>query len=45
MQCQWLYNPVIKITAIGNVIETLGNVTKTLKVPHTIIVTVCYYIS
>ena len=28
MSCQWLYNPIVEITAIGNVIEMLGNVIK-----------------
>ena len=40
-------NPIIEITAIGigYVIEPLGNVIKTLKIPPTITVSVCYYIS
>ena len=33
----------MKITAIGYVIETLGNITKTLKIPPTITAVVCYY--
>ena len=28
---QWLYNPIIEISTIGYIIETLGNVIKTLK--------------
>ena len=31
MPYQWLYNPIIKISTIGYVIETLGNVIKMLK--------------
>ena len=45
MPCDWLYNPIIKINAIGNVIETLGNIIKTLKISPTITISVCYYIS
>ena len=44
MPCEWLYNPIIEITALENVIETLGNVIKTLKIPPRITVSVCYYI-
>ena len=36
---------MIEITAIGYVIEMLGNVVKMLKIPPTITVSVCYYIS
>ena len=45
MPYQWLYNPIIEITAIGNIIETLGNIIKMLKISPTITVSVCYYIS
>ena len=31
MPYQWLYNPIIKIPAIGCMIEVFGNVIKTLK--------------
>ena len=31
MPYQWLYNPIIKISTIEYVIETLGNVIKMLK--------------
>ena len=44
MPCEWLYNLIIEITALENVIETLGNVIKALKIPPTITVSVCYYI-
>ena len=40
-----LYNPITKISTIGYVIETLGNIIKTLKLPPTITVSVCYYTS
>ena len=36
---------VIEITAIGIIIEMLGCIIKTLKIPPTINVSVCYYIS
>ena len=39
-QYQWLYNPIIEITAIGYVIETLENIIKILKIPPTITVTI-----
>ena len=42
---QWLYNSIIEISTIGYIIEMLGNVIKTLKIPPTITVSVCYYIS
>ena len=45
MRYQWLYNPIIEITAIGYIIEMLGNIIETLKIPPTITVSVCYYIS
>ena len=45
MPCEWLYNPIIEITAIGYIIEMLGNVIKMLKMPPTITVSACYYIS
>ena len=44
MPCEWLYNPIIEINAIGYVIA-LGNIIKTLKIPPTITVNACYYIS
>ena len=28
---EWLYNPIIEMNAIGNIIETLGNIIKMLK--------------
>ena len=31
MPCQWLYNPIFEITAVGNIIEMLGNIIKMLK--------------
>ena len=43
MPFQWLYNPIIERTAIGYVIETLGNVIEILKIPTTITVSVCCY--
>ena len=43
MPYQWLYNPIIEISTIGYIIETLENVIKTLKIPPTITVSVCYY--
>ena len=43
MPCQWLYDPIIEITAIGYVIETSGDVLKMLIIPP--IISVCYYIS
>ena len=45
MPCEWLYNPIIEITAVENIIEMLGNVIKTLKMLPTNTVSVCYYIS
>ena len=45
MPCEWLYNAIIEINAIGNIIKMLGNITKMLKIPPTITVSVCYYIS
>ena len=42
MPYQWLYNPIIKITASYGML--LGNIIKTLKISPTIIVSVCYYI-
>ena len=43
--CEWLYNPIIEINAMRNIIEMLGNVIEMLKIPPTITVSVCYYIS
>ena len=43
MPYQWLYNFIIKITAIGYAIEALGSIIKMLKLPPTITVSVCYY--
>ena len=31
MPYQWLYNPIIKTSNIGYIIETLGDIIKTLK--------------
>ena len=45
MPYQWLCNPIIEISTIGYVIETLQNVIKMLKIPPTITVSACYYIS
>ena len=46
MPYQWLHNPIIEITAIGYIIKMLGNIIiETLKIPPTITVSVCYYIS
>ena len=45
MPYQWLYNPIIEISTKGYVIETLGNVIKSLKIPPTITVSACYYVS
>ena len=45
MPYQWLFNPMIERTAIGYIIETLGNVIKMSKIPPTITVSVCYNIS
>ena len=41
MPCQRICNPIVKLTAIGNVIETLRNIIKMLKIPPTIAVSVC----
>ena len=43
MPYQWLFNTIIEISVIGCIIETLGNVIRTLKIPPTITVSVCYY--
>ena len=43
MPYQWLYEIIIKISASGYIIETLGNVIRILKLPPTITVSVCYY--
>ena len=42
MPYQWLYNPIIEISTNEYIIEMLRNVIKTVKMPLTITVNVCY---
>ena len=42
MPYQWLYNPIIEISTNEYIIEMLRNVIKTVKIPLTITVNICY---